>query len=99
MAFVNLKFFSETLDRNVDINAIVPQRSAGGDIGISNRGSQEKYKTLLLLHGLSDDNTIWCRRTSIERYAVEHGTDTFPLRRIHYRFYNLCSIHRKTDCT
>lgn len=73
MAFVNLKFFSETLDRNVDINAIVPQRSAGGDIGISNRGSQEKYKTLLLLHGLSDDNTIWCRRTSIERYAVEHG--------------------------
>jgi S-formylglutathione hydrolase FrmB len=73
MAFINLSFFSETLGRNVDINAIVPQRSTGGDIGISNRGSQEKYKTLLLLHGLSDDNTIWYRRTSIERYAVEHG--------------------------
>lgn len=31
------------------------------------RGS---YPTLWLLHGLSDDHTIWMRRTSIERYAA-----------------------------
>jgi S-formylglutathione hydrolase FrmB len=28
------------------------------------------YQTLYLLHGLSDDHTIWLRRTSIERYAA-----------------------------
>jgi pimeloyl-ACP methyl ester carboxylesterase len=29
-------------------------------------------KTLYLLHGLSDDHTIWQRRTSIERYAAKY---------------------------
>ena len=33
----------------------------------------EKYKTVYLLHGLSDDQTTWQRRTSIERYASELG--------------------------
>ena len=28
-----------------------------------------KLKVLWLLHGLSDDNTAWCRNTSIERYV------------------------------
>ena len=32
---------------------------------------EETYKTLYLFHGLSDDHTIWMRRTSIERYAAE----------------------------
>lgn len=32
-----------------------------------------KYPTLYLLHGMSDDHTIWQRRTSIERYAAEKG--------------------------
>jgi putative tributyrin esterase len=31
------------------------------------------YKTLYLLHGLSDDHSIWMRRTSIERYASQYG--------------------------
>ena len=38
-----------------------------------NTGATETYKTLYLLHGLSDDHTIWERRTSIERYATERG--------------------------
>jgi S-formylglutathione hydrolase FrmB len=38
-------------------------------------GSQrkDKYPTLYLLHGLSDDHTIWQRRTSIERYVSDLG--------------------------
>jgi S-formylglutathione hydrolase FrmB len=31
------------------------------------------YPVLYLLHGMSDDHTIWMRRTSIERYADEYG--------------------------
>ncbi len=55
------------------INVIVPQKSTKGEIGIENAAKDEKYKTLLLLHGLSDDNSIWLRRTAIERYATELG--------------------------
>jgi len=73
MALINIKFASEVLGRNTDINVIIPQRSTAGQIGIENKANDEKYKCLLLLHGLSDDNTIWLRRTSIERYATEKG--------------------------
>ena len=73
MALINIKFQSETLGRCTDINVIVPQRSTNGEIGIKNNAKDKEYKTLLLLHGLSDDNTAWLRRTSIERYAIERG--------------------------
>ena len=31
-------------------------------------GEPVRYPTLYLLHGLSDDHTVWLRRTSLERY-------------------------------
>lgn len=73
MALIEIKFASEVLGMQTSINVIVPQRSAGSEIGIDHTAKDEKYKTLLLLHGLSDDNSIWLRRTSIERYATELG--------------------------
>lgn len=73
MALINIKFASEVLGRNTDINVIIPQKNTAGQIGIENNAQGEKYKCLLLLHGLSDDNTIWLRRTSLERYATEKG--------------------------
>lgn len=73
MAFANLKFFSESLGMQTEVYVVIPQKSAKGEIGIVNNGSQEKYKCLYLLHGLSDDHSIWLRRTSIERYAADYG--------------------------
>ena len=73
MALINIKFASEVLGRQMEIQVIIPQKSTVGEIGIANNAKDEKYKTLLLLHGLSDDFTIWARRTSIERYATERG--------------------------
>lgn len=73
MALINIKFASEVLGRATDINVILPQKSTQGQIGIQNKAGDGKYKTLLLLHGLSDDNSIWQRHTSIDRYAVEAG--------------------------
>lgn len=32
-------------------------------------GEQQRMPTLYLLHGLSDDHTVWLRRTSLERYV------------------------------
>ena len=36
-------------------------------------GRARKYPTLWLLHGRSDDHSMWTRQTSIERYADEAG--------------------------
>lgn len=73
MAHINLKFFSEALDMQASVEVIIPQKSTDGEIGISSKAQEGKYKCLYLLHGLSDDETIWMRRTSIERYAAEYG--------------------------
>ncbi|HML45193.1 MAG TPA: alpha/beta hydrolase family protein [Clostridia bacterium] len=50
----------------------MPQREQG--IGV--RGAADdatRYPVLWLLHGASDDHTIWLRRTSIERYVAPLG--------------------------
>lgn len=68
---MELKIHSDALGRGVSVNVIIPQ-NASTMIGM-NTGAAETYKTLWLLHGLSDDHTAWCRRTSIERYAADLG--------------------------
>ena len=73
MAFINLKFYSEVLGRQTEVDVIVPQKSTQGAIGIENNANAERYKVLLLLHGLSDDKSIWTRYTSVERYAAQYG--------------------------
>lgn len=73
MAFCEVHIFSEALGVQTTVNVVIPQRSTAGEIGIGGKSNTEKYKCLYLLHGLSDDHTIWLRRTSIERYAQEYG--------------------------
>ena len=72
MALFEVNCFSGVLGEGVRFNVILPQRSTSGQIGIENK-SFDKYPVLYLLHGLSDDDTTWLRRTSIERYATEKG--------------------------
>lgn len=73
MAFIDLKFYSEALGMQTEVYAVIPQKSNDGEIGIGAAKGADKYKCLYLLHGHSDDHTIWMRRTSIERYATEYG--------------------------
>lgn len=68
MAFLTVNFHSDVLGMAMSMNVILPQ-SAKTQIGMASSGG-ESFKTLYLLHGLSDDNTIWSRRTSIERYVA-----------------------------
>ena len=70
---IELKFYSESLQMQSEVCVVIPQRSSVGEIGIDNHAERGKYKCLYLLHGLSDDQSIWLRRTSIERYATEYG--------------------------
>ena len=73
MAFIQFHFFSETLGMQTEAYVIIPQKKTSGQIGVDTNARNEKYKCLYLLHGLSDDHTIWMRRTSIERYADKYG--------------------------
>ena len=42
-------------------------------IGVTAAQAAEKPQVLYLLHGYSDDHSIWMRRTSVERYAASHN--------------------------
>ena len=72
MALIHCDFFSESLGMSTSICVILPQETRA-QIGMAGSKKREKYPTLYLLHGLSDDHTIWQRRTSIERYVSEMG--------------------------
>lgn len=64
MAILHIDFFSRALGRSAQMDAILPDA----------RSTAEKpWKTLYLLHGMTDDYTAWQRWTSIERYAEEYG--------------------------
>ena len=71
MAFLQIDFFSKALDVASAVNVIMPERQGG--IGIAGAGEAGKPDVLYLLHGYSDDHTIWMRRTSVERYAAQHN--------------------------
>jgi S-formylglutathione hydrolase FrmB len=69
MAFIQCNFFSEELQICTAVNVILPDRPMA-DV---RKNDAYRYPVLYLLHGLSDDQTIWQRRTSIERYADPLG--------------------------
>lgn len=71
MALIHVNFFAQTLGMERSMDVILPQ----GQNGIGQEGQETlgDVPVLYLLHGASDDHTIWQRRTSIERYAVAKG--------------------------
>lgn len=63
MALIQCRFFSEVLNMTTSMTVILPEKIAIGS----------RVPTLYLLHGYSDDDSIWLRRTSIERYVENLG--------------------------
>lgn len=72
MIHFRMELFSESLGMCTSVSVLLPQQALGqiGMVGATTRGLPP---VLWLLHGASDDDTIWMRRTSIERYAAEYG--------------------------
>lgn len=70
MALIDVHAFSDSLGMQIQFYVLLPQQTRK-QIGVSSGAQRTLYPTLWLLHGLSDDHTIWLRRTSIERYAAE----------------------------
>ena len=58
MAFATVNYFSRSLNEASSFSVVFPDDPA----------IPRPYSTFYLLHGLSDDHTIWSRRTSVERY-------------------------------
>ncbi len=87
MALIDCKFFSETLGMSSSMLVILPE-ATNRQIGLrgSARTEGARYPTLFLLHGLSDDETIWLRRTSIERYVAPLGL-AVVMPNVHRSFY------------
>ena len=72
MALIHIGFFSEVMGMCMSCDVILPQYSRSL-IGMKTSEAAGPKKVLYLLHGASDDHTIWQRRTSIERYAAPLG--------------------------
>lgn len=60
MAFATINYFSGSLTKASSFNIVFPDDPA----------IPRPWSVFYLLHGLSDDHTIWMRRTSIERYVA-----------------------------
>ncbi|UVI27473.1 alpha/beta hydrolase [Paenibacillus spongiae] len=85
MALINCDFYSEALGLSTSMTVILPQQSYS-QIGMESKVFDRKHPTLYLLHGLSDDHTIWLRRTSIERYVAALGI-AVVMPAVHRSFY------------
>ncbi|MBQ2954598.1 MAG: esterase family protein [Clostridia bacterium] len=71
MALLHVNFFSNALGVASSVEVILPEAEQG--IGVTASGQDALPRVLYLLHGYSDDHTIWQRRTSVERYAASHN--------------------------
>jgi S-formylglutathione hydrolase FrmB len=85
MAHLRCDFFSEALSLSTTMTVILPQQTST-QIGMAGRERDGAPPVLYLLHGLSDDDTIWLRRTSIERYVAPLGLAVI-MPQVHRSFY------------
>jgi S-formylglutathione hydrolase FrmB len=60
MAFATINYFSRSLRKASSFNVVFPDEPE----------IPRPWCVFYLLHGLSDDHTIWTRRTSVERYVA-----------------------------
>ena len=60
MAFATVGYFSRSLEKASTLNVLFPDDPA----------IPRPWSVLYLLHGLSDDHSIWMRRTSLERHVA-----------------------------
>ena len=79
------EFFSDVLGLSTSMTVILPE-STTRQIGMSGERDSQPPPVLYLLHGLSDDDTTWSRRTSIERYAAGLGL-AVVMPAVHHSFY------------
>ncbi len=93
MALMHVDFFSDVLGMGMDMDVLIPQKTSN-QIGMKGNAGDGRYKTVYLLHGMSDDQTTWMRRTSIERYVSDLGI-VVVMPTTHLGFYTDTQYHLK----
>ena len=74
MALLHVNFYSEVLEMDTALNIIMPEKKQEiGQRGMEEQRDFEEYPVMWLLHGRSNDETMWQRKTSIERYVGPLG--------------------------
>lgn len=85
MALIHCDFFSHSLKLMSSVVVILPQ-PAPARPGKLPKARPRRYPVLYLLHGLSDDHSVWTRRTNIERY-VDGMNLAVVMPAVHRSFY------------
>jgi putative tributyrin esterase len=90
VAHLRCDFHSDALELATSMTVILPQTTTS-QVGMAGRAASGAPPVLYLLHGLSDDDTTWLRRTSIERYVAPLGL-AVVMPQVHRSFY-LDGVH------
>ncbi|HEX6255870.1 MAG TPA: alpha/beta hydrolase family protein [Euzebyales bacterium] len=90
MAHLRCDFFSDALSLSTSMTVLLPQPTTS-QVGMEGAAVDGDPPVLYLLHGLSDDDTTWLRRTSIERYVAALGL-AVVMPQVHRSFY-LDGVH------
>ncbi|MBS3812637.1 esterase family protein [Candidatus Bipolaricaulota bacterium] len=75
MSLVNFSYRSRVLGKENPVDVILPRpfrRDENGDLNSLKEIPSGGFPVLYLLHGLSDDQSAWTRKSSIERYVASH---------------------------
>ncbi|AZI58173.1 esterase family protein [Nakamurella antarctica] len=90
MAHIRCDFFSEVLGLSTSMSVILPQRAPSQDASeapvSTSTVAPPNPQVLYLLHGFTDDDTAWIRRTSIQRYVSSLGL-AVVMPQVHRSFY------------
>ena len=65
MVFSDFHFYSEVLGIQTAVYVLMPDEKVM-------KQSKEPVPVLYLLHGLSDDHTMWMRQTMLEQHALKY---------------------------
>lgn len=93
MAYISLNYHSPTIGMHQNLTVILPEDQSF----FNNDTTAKPLKTLMLLHGLSSDETTYMRYTSIERYANEHKLAVIMPNVDHSAYANMAYGHSYYD--
>ncbi|WP_392449883.1 alpha/beta hydrolase [Staphylococcus massiliensis] len=93
MALLSINYFSKTIGKHQRFIVILPETASQFDFN----GKVKPLKSMLLLHGLSNDETMYTRYTDIERYANIHEMAVIMPHADHSFYMNMAHGHHYYD--